>query len=525
MPLDDVLTLRRVSAAVATIGPSDRAELRGAALALARILYLALAGFMLAIYLPGIPGMINGYRALLPESLWIWTIAVAFLDTAVHIAVAAFIVWRRPRDGMAIFTSFALFAVGLGHSSLLGLFGPQDSLAIWIAFTLVIGNAGILLLPFVFPDGRFVPPWGLWYWLVLFLLTEIIPFVVLPAPAALQIPLYGIELMLLGGVIAQIQRYRHYSTPVQKVQARWFLFGYLTFMVIWELNIRLSNFLFLYAFAGLPAESQDGAHLAFVVVASTAQHAAGIAVPIAILIAMLRWRLFAIDLIINRTLVYSALTVTLVTVFALASAALQPLLAGMIGGATIANVATVLLVVGAFLPLRRYLQSVADRFVPERALLALLFTDLVSSTERVVTLGDERWRDLLGRYRSAVRREIDRFEGREVDNAGDGFFATFRSPAQALRAAAAIREVVRGYGLKNRTGVHAGECEVHGPNVSGINVYTTARVMAAAGPDEILTSSTLRDLVAGSPVTFVDRGLHQLKGLAEEWRLYAVVGA
>ena len=514
-----------MTAAAAALQPADRAVLRGARLTFAWIAYVVLAGFTVAVYLPGFPGMVNGYRTLLPQdALWIWTVAVALLDTAIHTAVAAFIAWRRPRDGMAIFTSFALFAVGLGHSSLLGLFGPQDSLLVFVLF-LVIGNGGILLLPFLFPDGRFVPRWGPWYWLVLYVGTEMIPFVVLPAPAALQFPLYGIELMLLGGVIAQIQRYRHHSTALQRTQAKWFLFGYLTFMVIWELNIRLSNFLFLYVFSGLAGESQDAARLAFNVIASTAQHAAGIAVPIAILIAMLRWRLFAIDLIINRTLVYATLTVILVALFAVASAVLQPLLAGMVGGATIANVTTALVVIGAFLPLRRALQSVADRFVPERALLAFLFTDLVSSTERASALGDQRWREVLDRFRAAVRRELALFEGREVDNAGEGFFATFRAPAQAVRCATAIRDAVRGLGLQTRTGIHVGECELRGSKVSGINVHTAARVMSAATPDEVLVSSTTRELVAGSQLQFADRGVHQLKGLPDEWRLYAVVGA
>jgi len=200
-------------------------------------------------------------------------------------------------------------------------------------------------------------------------------------------------------------------------------------------------------------------------------------------------------------------------------------LTGLVGGTSdIATVGTALIVIGVFLPLRRALQSLADRFIPERALLALLFTDVVSSTERVLALGDQSWRELLDRYRAAVRREVARFDGREVDNAGDGFFATFRAPAQAIGCAAAVRDAVGALGLQSRSGVHVGECEVRGSKVSGINVHSTARVMSEAAPDEILASSTTRELVAGSQIRFVDRGRHQLKGLPDEWQLYGVVG-
>jgi len=160
---------------------------------------------------------------------------------------------------------------------------------------------------------------------------------------------------------------------------------------------------------------------------------------------------------------------------------------------------------------------------PDRVLATVLFTDIVGSTERAVALGDRRWRELLDAHHTAVRRELERFRGREVDTAGDGFLATFDGPARAIRCAIAIRDAVETIGLAVRAGLHTGECEMHGHRVTGIAVHMGARVAALAGPDEILVSSTVKDLVAGSGIEFEDRGVHQLKGVPGEWRLYAVI--
>jgi class 3 adenylate cyclase len=159
---------------------------------------------------------------------------------------------------------------------------------------------------------------------------------------------------------------------------------------------------------------------------------------------------------------------------------------------------------------------------PDRALVTLLFTDVVSSTERAVEMGDRRWRALLDAYLAAARRELERFRGREVDVAGDGVFAVFDGPARAIRCACAIRDGVRALGLSVRSGLHTGECEVTGSKVRGVAVHTAARVITAARPEEVLVSSTVRDLVAGSGIGFDDRGSHVLKGVPGEWRLFAV---
>jgi len=158
----------------------------------------------------------------------------------------------------------------------------------------------------------------------------------------------------------------------------------------------------------------------------------------------------------------------------------------------------------------------------DRVLATVMFTDVVGSTQRAAELGDSRWRELRGSWSAVMRKELTIFRGREVDTAGDGMLATFDGPARAIRCARSVRERVRALGLQVRTGLHTGECELLGDGVVGIAVHIGARVAAMAGPDEVLVSSTVRDLVAGSGLQFVDRGMHSLKGVPGEWRLFVV---
>ena len=159
----------------------------------------------------------------------------------------------------------------------------------------------------------------------------------------------------------------------------------------------------------------------------------------------------------------------------------------------------------------------------ERLLTTIVFTDIVSSTERAALLGDDRWRDLLDNHDTIVRHELQRFSGREVNTAGDGFVATFSSPSAALECANAIVDAVRVLGIEVRVGIHAGEVEVRGADVAGMAVHIGARVAALAGPSEVLVSSTVRDIVTGSRHRFGDRGETALKGVPGQWRLYALV--
>jgi class 3 adenylate cyclase len=157
----------------------------------------------------------------------------------------------------------------------------------------------------------------------------------------------------------------------------------------------------------------------------------------------------------------------------------------------------------------------------DRVLATALFTDIAGSTDHLARVGDRAWKELLERHRAIVRRELAAFRGREVDTAGDGFFATFDGPARAVRCALRIHEASRALGLGIRAGLHTGEVELDGDRVSGMAVHIGARVMALAEAGETLASGTVRDLVSGSGLRFDDRGTHALKGVPGEWRIYA----
>jgi pimeloyl-ACP methyl ester carboxylesterase len=172
--------------------------------------------------------------------------------------------------------------------------------------------------------------------------------------------------------------------------------------------------------------------------------------------------------------------------------------------------------------IEEFLTGARQQAEPDRVLATVLFTDIVAGTERAAALGDRRWRDLLNSYYTLVRGELVRHRGREIDTAGDGFLTAFDGPARAVRCASAIVAGVRSLGIEVRAGLHTGECEVIGDKVGGIAVHIGARVAALAGPNEVLVSSTVKDLVAGSGLGFRDRGVQPLKGVPGEWRLFAV---
>jgi class 3 adenylate cyclase len=162
---------------------------------------------------------------------------------------------------------------------------------------------------------------------------------------------------------------------------------------------------------------------------------------------------------------------------------------------------------------------------PDRILATVMFTDIVDSTRRAAELGDADWRRVLERHDALVRRELDRWQGREVKTTGDGFLATFDGPARAIRCGHAITEAVEPLGIRVRAGLHTGECEVRGDDVAGMAVHIGARVGSLAGPGEVLVSSTVKDLVVGSGIDFEDRGEHELKGVPGAWKVFAVDAA
>jgi class 3 adenylate cyclase len=161
----------------------------------------------------------------------------------------------------------------------------------------------------------------------------------------------------------------------------------------------------------------------------------------------------------------------------------------------------------------------------DRVLATVLFTDIVDSTRRAAEMGDRDWHALLDAHDVVVRAQLTRFRGREVNTSGDGFLAMFDGPQRAIRCAMSIRDAVQALGIQVRAGLHTGECEVRGDDIGGIAVHIGARVSALAGANDVLVSSTLRDLVIGSGLEFEDRGGHALKGVPGEWRLFAVASA
>jgi class 3 adenylate cyclase len=172
--------------------------------------------------------------------------------------------------------------------------------------------------------------------------------------------------------------------------------------------------------------------------------------------------------------------------------------------------------------IKSFVAGVAGPPESDRLLATVLFTDIVGSTALAADVGDRRWREVLDAQRQLVRRELDRYEGREIDTAGDGFFAMFDGPARAVRCACVLRDAVQELGIEIRAGVHTGEVEMLDGGLAGVAVHIGQRVLAEASPSEVLVSSTVKDLAVGSGFEFEDRGLYSLKGVPEGWRLFAV---
>ena len=176
----------------------------------------------------------------------------------------------------------------------------------------------------------------------------------------------------------------------------------------------------------------------------------------------------------------------------------------------------------SFQEIAEFLTGHQSDVADDRVLATVLFTDIVDSTRRAAEMGDRDWHALLDAHDAVVRAQLARFRGREVNTSGDGFLVMFDGPQRAIRCAMAIRDAVQSLGIEVRAGLHTGECEVRGDDIGGIAVHIGARVSALAGPNDVLVSSTLRDLVIGSGLEFEDRGAHLLKGVPGEWRLFAV---
>lgn len=524
--------------AEATVGdPLLRRELRGASLFVARGIAGALYTLAVVLFIRGIPGAFDraSERARLasaqaggeawfePASVLVIWIGIA--AAVVWLALAALILWRRSRDLFGISLAVGFVAIGVivvnvdqfltnGGAANVRQSDPVNELGRSVVWLL---TAFSLIWIFAFPDGRIVPRWSvalLTFWGVWALLR-----LAFPVEFAHQRygPLGGLLYVAtpLTGLAALLYRLARRSDPVQRQQLKWFVYGAVFIVAAWVTRVLVP----LIGDVGSSVASQ----FLYLTFSTGWQAAASMLLPVTIAIAIFRQGLFNIDLLISRTLMYSLLTVVLVAAFVIIGTLAQRAYVAAAGSeSALVTLAVAVPIAFAFIPLRTRMQSIADRFLSDRAVLTVVFLDLAGSTAKAAELGDRAWRELLERYRSAVRREIRRHAGREIDTAGDGFFVTFGSPGAAIRFARAAVAAVPALGLNARAGLHIGEVEVQGGRVTGIGVHIGARIVAAASAGEVLVSRTLRDLVAGSDIRLLDRGLHGLKGVPGRWHLYSV---
>jgi class 3 adenylate cyclase len=316
---------------------------------------------------------------------------------------------------------------------------------------------------------------------------------------------------------SQMYRYWRVSGPVERQQTKWVLVAFSGLLPVLAA-------LLLASLARAPEElTAVGILLATVPV---------LFLPVAVALAVLHRGLWDVDLLLNRTVLYGSVTVVLGTTFVLVSSAAQRVLELQTGQRSdVLTFGLAVVVAVAFQPLRRRVAFLVDRLLPPRHELALFFTDIVGSTERLTELGDARWRELLDQYRATVRRELRKHRGTEMHIAGDSFFATFADPLRAVRCAQALRSELRALSVPSRFGLHWGTCELRGEEVSGLAVWAAARIMATAHEDEIVLSDSTRlalEQAANVPsvaLNLEDRGAHTLKGLPGEWRLHALAGS
>jgi class 3 adenylate cyclase len=436
--------------------------------------------------------------------------------TAFWLAVGVLLVWRR-RDpfGLVLSLTALVTAVSIGPLSVPDEIRFAGSVGYALAF---LANFLSVLGLYLFPNGRFTPTWTR-YLGGAFFLWNCVGFWMAtsrgPDPDLTLISL-GSLIFFLSGPAAQIYRYSRVSGPIERQQTKWVTYGIGAVTLAWSVRILVP------LVVGELRTSSTPAGLLFADATALTYDASVLLLGITLAVAMLRRNLLGIDLIINRTVAYSVVTGLLAVFFALVTVVAQRLAALVAFPSEPATIVAALAVAAAFVPVRNRVRDAIDRLLPPRALLALLFTDIVASTETATRLGDARWRQELERYRVEVRRPLRRFGGREVDTAGDGFFATFDKPALAVRCAIEIRERTSALGLASRTAVHWGECEVRGEKVSGINVHIAARLVSLAGPDEIVVSDATRSEVAADGIQVAERGTHTLKGVPGEWSVYAL---
>jgi class 3 adenylate cyclase len=318
----------------------------------------------------------------------------------------------------------------------------------------------------------------------------------------------GVLAMAGSSIVVRLRRAKGH----ERLQLRWVAYA-AAFAILANLAVTL------FAIAFLSAADSD------VLITIFTTLGFGVALPASFGIAILRYRLYDLDLLLNRTALYGAVTVVLAATFYVADLLAQRVVDAIFHGRS--DLVAAALGVGAavaFGPMRRAIRPLVDRALPARSRLTLLFTDIVESTQAIVDLGDERWRDVLFQYRAMVRRELSRHRGREVNTAGDAFFAVFDRPDRGVECAIAMRDGVKELGLRVRTGLHCGQVETRGEQATGLAVHVAARVMGQAEEDQVVISGDMAEDLGGS-VGLRDLGSRELRGVPGEWRLFEVTTA
>lgn len=454
----------------------------------------------------------------LPYAEAVWAAAfVGMVALSVWCSTALLILWRRSGDlfGVLLFVSFVSAGV-IGSTDVFEILRLQrtDSWAPFPGYVMYTANAFCMLWIFVFPDGRFVPRWtaGL---AIAWVAWNVLRAMLSAADVAAMGP-YAIALnylLLFSAVGSLALRYRARASVVQQNQLKWLLLGCLFALTVYG---------FVTGLLAVPRLQQPGSGFLLRVGSTALMPLSMIAVPVAMLVAIFRQGLLDVDGLIKRTLLYAALTALIVAAILLVSSAIRQLMERTVGQVSNLLVIVIALPLAfAVVPLRTRMSTFLDRVLRQRTVLTVMFLDIVDSTGHAVRLGDHGWADLLQSFRGVVRRQLAAYGGEEVDTAGDGIFASFVGPGGAIHCAVNVVNDVRQLGIAVRVGLHTGEVERYGVGLSGVAVHVGARIMALGAADEVLVSSALKELVAGSRIDFCDKGEHVLKGLPGTFHIYA----
>lgn len=504
-----------------------RRELRGAVLLAARAIVAVYAFLLVLVFAHWLPRWFQDQAAVASSAaraagddfpytvVAFAAIGVAILAGLAWVTLATLVFLRRSRDLFGLLLSAAFLSFGVIFTGF-RIIGEErsDPWGLWPLVIVLIANALSMPWIFLFPDGRFVPRWtialaAIWIGLSA---VNVNPSFDVTALGISVLTVLTIALVACGAG-SFLYRYFRASSPAQRQQLKWAMLGGLVFFGVYMLLVPTG--------ALVPPSGQPSVAFHVRTTHSAILSLAAIVIPVTLGIAIFRQGLLDIDLILNRSLTYLVVTAILAICFLALSGASNLVLSTVTGQRSeLVLLASVVPVALAFMPARARALKIADRFVADDRVMTLLFLDIVGSTDRAFALGDRQWRELLERFRSAVRHCLKRYGGKEIETSGDGFFVTFDAPGRALKCARELSEAVAPLDIEIRVGLHIGQVQVDGTHVEGANVHLAARVMATAGAGEVVVSREFRDVVAGSEMEFVDRGSHQLKGVPGAVQLY-----